>query len=74
MMARTVTFQMFLLNDAVNYHNGVASFVVNERVWSSGRIILTRETKVLGENLSQFQFAHQIFYVNWPGIEPGPSC
>ena len=37
-------------------------------------MILTGETKVLGENLSQFQFAHQKFYMDWPGIEPGPSC
>jgi hypothetical protein len=30
------------------------------------------ETEVLGENLPQWHFVHQKFFMTWPELEPGP--
>ena len=38
-----------------------------------GGMILTGETVVLAQNLLQFQFVHQKFHTDWPGIESGSS-
>jgi hypothetical protein len=32
---------------------------------------LTGETKILGENLPQYRFAHQNSHMIWPGLETG---
>jgi hypothetical protein len=39
-------------------------------VWSVGGMILTGETGVLGENLSQRHCVHYKYHIDWPRIEP----
>lgn len=36
-------------------------------------MILTREIKLLGENLFQFHDLHHKSHIDWPGTEDGPS-
>jgi len=42
-------------------------------LWTAGGMILTREIKLLGENLFQFRDLHHKSHIHCPGTEDGPS-
>ena len=43
---------------------------MNEWVWSTGGMIVTGETEVLGKNLYQYHSVRHKFHVKWHGIDP----
>ena len=59
-------------SDAVSCWNYIA-LLVDGWMWSIDGMILTGETKVLGENLSQCHTVNHKFHIARPGIKCGTS-